>query len=97
MASGDIESIVNLFAIDSEWVLIPTGEMYAGKDKITEIIAGSMKMDFQFIDSFYNIDGTKLCIEFLHNMIVNDNWKTRFPFEKTGSWYEVPIESCLDL
>ena len=82
MASGDIELMVNLFADDGQWILIPTNETYAGHDKIRGILAGSMKMDFHFIDSFSNAEGTKLCIEYLHNMVVTDKWAPSLSFQK---------------
>ena len=82
MASCDVESMVNLFATDAEWVLIPTGDTYSGLDKIRQVLAGSMKMDFQFVESFYNADQTKLSIEYLHNMVVTEKWGSMSSSEK---------------
>jgi len=82
MTARDVESMANLFAINAEWVLIPTGEIYTGPDKIREVVAGSMKMDFQFVESFYNADQTKLSIEYLHNMVVTEKWGSMSSSEK---------------
>jgi uncharacterized protein (TIGR02246 family) len=42
MTSDDIESMVNLFAPDGEWVLMATGETFRGHDQIRELVTRSV-------------------------------------------------------
>jgi ketosteroid isomerase-like protein len=42
MTTDDIDGIVGLFAEDSEWVIMATGETPRGQDKIRELAARSV-------------------------------------------------------
>ncbi len=98
MTHEDIESIINLFSPDGEWVIMATGEAFRGPDQIRRMASRSLNardhqagMGLQPFNVFTDPDGTKLCWEYLHKGVVTENWPESPHRLALGARFELPI------
>jgi ketosteroid isomerase-like protein len=102
MTSADIESIINLFAPDCEWVIMATGERFRGQDKIRQLAKRSLGarnqpggLGIKLTNTFTNPEKTKLCWEFVHTAVITDTSPTRRL--AAGTKFELPIILMCDI
>jgi len=81
MTSDDVESMVDLFVPDGEWVIMATGEAFRGHDQIRQLATRSVAArdhpageGIQPFNVFSNAEGTRLCWEYVHRCVVTDKW-----------------------
>jgi ketosteroid isomerase-like protein len=98
LTSDDIESLYGLFAPDAVWVIMATGETFAGIDKIKELAARSIAartheggLGVSPKNIFCNAEGTMLCWEYLHTAVATDKWPSSRSRPTAGVKLEAPI------
>jgi ketosteroid isomerase-like protein len=98
MTHEDIESILNLFSPDGEWVVMATGEAFRGPDQIRRMVSRSLDdrdhqagVGPQPFNVFTDLDGTKLCWEYLHKGVVTENWPLWPHRPAPGTRFDLPI------
>lgn len=98
MTHEDIESMLNLFAPDGEWVIMATGETFRGLDQIRQLATRSVaarvhkaEMGLLPFNVFTNPDATKLCWEYVHKAVVTDQWPASTHRPAPGTIVEIPI------
>jgi ketosteroid isomerase-like protein len=98
MTSDDIERIVNLFDPDCEWVIMATGEIFRGRDKIRQLATRTVaarnhppELGIKPINVFTNPEGTKLCWEHVHKAVITDNRSASACRQSLGMKFELPI------
>ncbi len=94
----DLESIINLFAPDGEWVIMATGETFRGLDQIRRLATRSVaarvhkaEMGLLLFNVFTNPNATKLCWEYVHKAVVTDQWPASTHRPAPGTLVEIPI------
>jgi ketosteroid isomerase-like protein len=98
MTSDDIESMVNVFAPDGEWVIMATGETFCGYDQIRQLAMRSVAardhtagLGIKPTNVFTNFEGTKLCWEYVHTGVVTDKWPASSHKVAPGTKFDLPI------
>jgi ketosteroid isomerase-like protein len=98
MTSDDIESMVNVFAPDGEWVIMATGETFGGYDQIRQLAMRSVAardhtagLGIKPTNVFTNFEGTKLCWEYVHTGVVTDKWPASSHKVAPGTKFDLPI------
>ena len=98
MTSADIESIVNLFAPDCEWMIMATGERFCGRDKIKQLATRTVAardqpegFGIKPVNVFTNPEGTKLCWEYVHSAVITEKWPSSTRRPAVGTKFELPI------
>src|ERR1035438_3426734 len=99
MTSDDIESMVNVFAEDGEWVIMATGESFRGHDQIRKLATRSVAarghtagLGIKPTNVFTNAEGTKLCWEYVHTGVVTDKWPSSSAQKPApGTKFDLPI------
>ena len=98
MPSDDIESMVNVFAEDGEWVIMATGETFRGHDQIRQLATRSVAardhtagLGIKPTNVFTNDEGTKLCWEYVHTGVVTDKWPASSHKVSPGTKFDLPI------
>ncbi|MGA9804035.1 MAG: nuclear transport factor 2 family protein, partial [Terriglobales bacterium] len=104
MTSDDVESMVNLFAPDGEWLIVATGERFRGLDEIRQLATRSVAgrdhpagTGIKPTNVFINADGTKLCWEYVHTAVVTDKWPASRNRPAPGTKIEMPIVLICDI
>jgi steroid delta-isomerase-like uncharacterized protein len=104
MTTDDIESMVNLFAPDGEWVIMATGETFRGHDQIRQLATRSVAardhtdgMGIKPTNVFTNADGTNLCWEYVHTGVVTDKWPASARKVAPGTKFDLPIMLMCDI
>lgn len=104
MTSDDIESMVNVFAPDGEWVIMATGETFRGFDQIRQLATRSVAardhtsgLGIKPINVFTNAEGTKLCWEYVHTGVVTDKWPASSHKVAPGTKFDLPIILMCDI
>jgi ketosteroid isomerase-like protein len=104
MTSDDVESMVNLFAPDGEWVIVATGERFHGLDEIRQLAIRSVAgrdhpagTGIKPTNVFTNEEGTKLCWEYMHTCVVTDKWPASKNRPAPGTKIELPIVLICDI
>jgi ketosteroid isomerase-like protein len=99
MTTDNIDDMVNCFADDSEWVIMATGEIFKGLDKIRELASRSVAarkhtggLGIKPFNVFTDAAGTRLCWEYLHTGVVGEKWpSTSAQRPAPGTKFELPI------
>jgi ketosteroid isomerase-like protein len=98
MTSDDIEGILTLFAPDSEWEIMATGETFHGRDQIRQLATRSVaardhteELGIKPFNVFTNAEGTKLIWEYVHTGVVTDRWPASTHKVAPGTKFELPI------
>jgi ketosteroid isomerase-like protein len=104
MTSDDVESMVNLFAADGEWLIMATGERFRGLDEIRQLATRSVAgrdhpagTGIKPTNVFTNEEGTKLCWEYVHRGVVTDKWPASKNRPAPGTKIELPIVLICDI
>jgi ketosteroid isomerase-like protein len=104
MTSDDIESMVNVFAPDGEWVIMATGETFRGYDQIRQLATRSVAardhtagLGIKPTNVFTNAEGTKLCWEYVHTGVVTDKWPASSHKVVPGTKFDLPIILMCDI
>jgi hypothetical protein len=87
MTTDNIEEVLTCFGDDdAEWTLMPTGEVFHGKEEVRKLaehaISGrthTKELGIHPRCVFVNAEGTNMCWEYVHTGIA-----TRRPFTVTG-------------
>jgi ketosteroid isomerase-like protein len=98
MTHEDIDGIVNLFAVDGEWVIMATGEKFSGLEQIRQLATRSVaardhKSGEGLLPSnvFTNVEGTKFIWEYKHIGVVTEKWPASTHKPGVGTKFELPI------
>ncbi|MFY9747619.1 MAG: nuclear transport factor 2 family protein [Acidobacteriaceae bacterium] len=104
MTSDDVESMVNAFAPDGEWVIMATGETFRGYDEIRQLATRSVAardhtegLGIKPTNVFTNSEGTKLCWEYVHTGVVTDKWPASSHKVAPGTKFDLPIILICDI
>jgi uncharacterized protein (TIGR02246 family) len=105
MTSDDIESMVNLFAPDGDWIVMATGETFRGHDQIRALATRSVAardhtggLGIKPTSVFTNAEGTKLCWEYIHTGVVTDQWPSSSSHKPVpGTTFNLPIVLICDV
>ncbi len=104
MTSDDIESMVNAFAPDGEWVIMATGETFRGYDQIRQLATRSVAardhtsgLGIKPTNVFSNAEGTRLCWEYVHTGVVTDKWPASSHKVPAGTKFDLPIVLICDI
>jgi len=97
--SDNIEDWKDLLAIDGEWKIMATGEVFRGVDKMVELATRSVaarkhsgELGIKPMNVFQNEAGTKLCWEYVHTGIVTDAWPSTSSHKPVaGTKFILPI------
>ncbi len=98
MGVDDIDGIMKLFTEKSQWIIMATGETFKGIDQIRELASRSVaarlhtnERGIHPFDVFTNIDGTRMCWEYVHTAIVTDDWPASKGRPTPGSEFKLSI------
>jgi ketosteroid isomerase-like protein len=104
MTSDDVESMVNLFAADGQWLIMATGETFRGHDQIRELATRSVAarnhtagLGIKPTNVFTNAEETKLCWEYVHTGVVTDKWPSSSHKPVPGTKFDLPIILMCDI
>lgn len=96
--SDDIDGFMELVDDECVWEIMATGEVFAGAAKIRELAERSVvarthtaELHIRFVDHVISDD--RLCLEYVHEGIVTDDWPASENRPAPGSRFELPI--CL--
>jgi ketosteroid isomerase-like protein len=105
MTSDDVETMVNLFAPDGEWVIMATGETFRGLEQIRQLATRSVdarkysgELGIKPTKVFANAEGTKLCWEYVHTGVITEEWPSSSShWPAPGTRFELPIILMCDV
>ncbi len=103
MTTDNIEEVLTCFADDATWTLMPTGEVFQGKDGIRKLARRAVssrthtkELGIRPRRVFVNAEGTQMCWEYVHTGFANkQGWTQDAP--PTGSSLNGPIVLICDL